>query len=214
MALCHGYSLMGFQSKLHSLNDSRAVSALRTVTNENVNPRSNRITNEIYVITDAAEVSAMFKKILIPIDGSELALRAADLGVNLAKETSAEVVFLHAIVPYIPPYTAEFDLDGRTVALIESAASQASQDMLDAAEAIAKKSNVMTQRYAETSTRPEMLIDKIVKEMKCDLIVIATHGRGGVGRFFMGSVTTRLLHIATVPVLVYRDQSMDGDIFE
>ncbi len=43
----------------------------------------------------------MFKKILIPVDGSDLALRAAATGVQLAKEVNAQVVFLHAMAPYM-----------------------------------------------------------------------------------------------------------------
>jgi nucleotide-binding universal stress UspA family protein len=156
----------------------------------------------------------MFKKLLIPIDGSELALRAAAMAVNLAKETNGEVVFLHAIVPYIPPYSAEYDMDGRASALIEKAASEASTDMLKTAEDIAKKAAVKSSSVAEILSRPEVLIDKTVKKLGCDLIVIATHGRGALGRFFMGSVTTRLLHVASVPVLVYRDQNMVDDFFD
>jgi nucleotide-binding universal stress UspA family protein len=156
----------------------------------------------------------MFKKILIPIDGSELALRAAAMGVNLAKESNGEVVFLHAIVPYIPPYTAEYDMDGRASALIEKAASEASTDMLKAAENVATAAGVKSSSVAETLSRPEVLIDKTVRKLECDLIVIATHGRGAFGRFFMGSVTTRLLPVASVPVLVYRDQNMVDDFFD
>jgi nucleotide-binding universal stress UspA family protein len=156
----------------------------------------------------------MFKKLLIPIDGSELALRAAAMGVGLAKEVGAEVVFLHAIVPYIPPYTAEYDLDGRATALIEKAAAETSVDMLKAAEDVAKKDGVKCSTLSELNSRPEVLIDRIAKKLGCDLIVIATHGRGAFGRFFMGSVTTRLLPIASVPVLVYRDQNMIDDLFD
>jgi nucleotide-binding universal stress UspA family protein len=158
--------------------------------------------------------SVMFKKILIPIDGSELALRAAATGVNLAKEMNAEVVFLHAIIPYIPQYTAEYDIDGRAAALVEKAANEAAIDMLKAAEDVAKTANVKCSSTSEISSRPEKLIEATVKRLQCDLVVIATHGRGAFGRFIMGSTTTRLLPIASVPVLVYRDQNMIDDFFE
>ena len=61
-------------------------------------------------------------------------------------------------------------------------------------------------------SRPEVLIEKTVKAMDCDLVVIATHGRGALGRLLMGSVTTSLLSILTVPVLIYRDGTMMGDV--
>ncbi len=153
----------------------------------------------------------MFKKILIPIDGSELALRAVKMGVDLARESKGEVVFLHAILPYIPPYTAEFDMDGRVRALIEKAAAESCEAMLKAAEDVARASGVKSTNVAKVHSRPEVLIDKTVKELGCDVIVIATHGRGAMGRFIMGSVTTRLLPVASVPLLVYRDQKMAED---
>ena len=62
----------------------------------------------------------MFKKILIPIDGSELALKAVATGVKLAAEVSAQVVFLHAMSPYIAPYAAEVALmDSKTQDMFE-----------------------------------------------------------------------------------------------
>jgi nucleotide-binding universal stress UspA family protein len=61
---------------------------------------------------------------------------------------------------------------------------------------------------------PEQVIEKMTRNLGCDLIVIATHGRGAFGRFVMGSVTTRLLTISAVPVLVYRDQRAVDDFFD
>ena len=59
-----------------------------------------------------------------------------------------------------------------------------------------------------------MLIEKTVHDKGCDTVVIATHGRGAVGRFVMGSVTSRLLPISSVPVLVYRDATMAKDALD
>jgi nucleotide-binding universal stress UspA family protein len=58
------------------------------------------------------------------------------------------------------------------------------------------------------SDRTEEAIVKAAKSEACDVIVIATHGRGAVGRALLGSVTSRLLPLSPVPVLVYRDASM------
>jgi nucleotide-binding universal stress UspA family protein len=150
----------------------------------------------------------MFKKLLIPTDGSDIALRAATMGVTFAKEQGAEVVFLHAIVPSLPPYSAEYDLDGRIVQLLAAANQEASAKILAETTAVAESHCVKSSTIAEVASRPEKLIEATVKRLQCDLIVIATHGRGGFGRFVMGSVAARLLPIASVPVLVYRDQNM------
>ncbi len=151
----------------------------------------------------------MFKKILIPIDGSELALKAVATGVKLASEVSAEVVFLHARAPYIAPYAAEVALmDTKTQAMFERSISADSDKILDEAKQIADAAGVANASVSAVSSRAESLIEKTVKEMGCDLVVIGSHGRGALGRFIMGSVTTRLLHISPVPVLVYRDALM------
>ena len=151
----------------------------------------------------------MFKKILIPIDGSELALKAVTTGVKLASEVGAQVVFLHAKAPYIAPYAAEVALmDSKTQDMFERSITLESEKILAEAKKIADAAGVVNQSVSAVSSRAESLIEKSVTEMGCDLIVIGTHGRGAMGRFFMGSVTTRLLHISSVPLLIYRDALM------
>ena len=151
----------------------------------------------------------MFKKILIPIDGSELALKAVATGVKLASEVGAQVVFLHAKAPYIAPYAAEVALmDRKTQDMFERSITLESDKILAEAKKIADAAGVANQSVSAVSSRAESLIEKSVTEMGCDLIVIGTHGRGAIGRFFMGSVTTRLLHISPVPLLIYRDALM------
>lgn len=151
----------------------------------------------------------MFKRILIPVDGSELALHAAATGVTLAKELGAEVVFVHARAPYVAPYAAEVVLtDAKAKSLFEKAVAEGSADILAQATKIAGKHGVMAKTVSAPASRPENLVESTIKTLGCDLVVLATHGRGAVGRFVMGSVTTRLLPISSVPVLVYRDATM------
>jgi len=151
----------------------------------------------------------MFKKILIPVDGSDLSTQAAGTGIQLAKEVGAAVVFVHAVQPYIAPYAADVALmDTKTQKLFEQEVADGSNRLLDAVERLANGAGVASTRVHAISSRPEALIEQTVKEQGCDLVVIATHGRGAIGRFVMGSVVTRLLPICPVPVLVYRDASM------
>ncbi len=155
----------------------------------------------------------MFKKILIPVDGSELSSKAAATGVNLASEVGAAVVFLHAMAPYIAPYAADFAMvDDKTQRMFEQSIVDGSAMILADAKKIAAAANVSAESVGEVDSRPEVLIEKTVKAMGCDLVVIATHGRGALGRLLMGSVTTSLLTILTVPVLIYRDGTMMGDV--
>jgi nucleotide-binding universal stress UspA family protein len=154
----------------------------------------------------------MFKKILIPVDGSELSSKAAVTGVNLAGEVGASVVFLHAMMPYIAPYAADVAMiDDKTQMMFEQSIVDGSAKILADARVIAAAANVSAESVGEVDSRPEVLIEKTVKALGCDLVVIATHGRGALGRLLMGSVTTSLLSILTVPVLIYRDGTMIGD---
>ena len=151
----------------------------------------------------------MFKKILIPIDGSDLSTQAADAGIQLAKELNVPIVFLHAMAPYIMPYAADVALmDDKTQRLFEDEIKHESTALLDAAKRLANGAGVSSESVSAVHSRPEVLIEESVKSFGCDLIVIATHGRGAVARLVMGSVTTRLLSISPVPVLIYRDASM------
>ena len=151
----------------------------------------------------------MFKKILSPVDGSDLSTRAAGAGIQLAKELNVPVVFLHAMAPYIMPYAADVALmDDKTQRLFEDEVKRESMQLLDAVKRLASGAGVTSESVSAVHSRPEVLIEESVKSLGCDLIVIATHGRGAVARLVMGSVTTRLLSISPVPVLIYRDASM------
>ena len=152
----------------------------------------------------------MFKKILIPVDGSDLSTRAAGAGIQLAKELNAAVVFVNATAPYIMPYAADVALmDDTTQKLFEDEVKRESNELLDSTKRLADGAGLTSVCISAVHSRPEVLIEETVKELGCDLVVIATHGRGAMARLVMGSVTTRLLAISPVPVLIYRDASMD-----
>lgn len=151
----------------------------------------------------------MFKRILVPVDGSELSTRAAKTAMTLAREQGAALVLLHVTMPYVPQYAGEIAMvDSTSEKLYEERIAAGAKDILDTVESVAKREGVSTERVLESHAHPDEAIAKVVKAKQCDLVVIATHGRGAVARFFMGSVTTRLLTRCSVPILVYRDQSM------
>ena len=153
----------------------------------------------------------MFKKILIPIDGSDLSMRAAGCGIQLAKELNAAVVFLNATAPYIMPYASDVALmDDTTQKLFEDEVKRESTELLDSTKRLANGAGLTSVCVSSVHSRPEVLIEETVKQLGCDLVVIATHGRGAVARLVMGSVTTRLLAISPVPVLIYRDAAIDA----
>lgn len=153
----------------------------------------------------------MFKKILIPVDGSDLSTRACGAGIQLAKELNAAVVFLNATAPYIMPYASDVALmDDTTQELFEDEVKRESTELLDSTKRLANGAGLTSVCVSSVHSRPEVLIEETVKQLGCDLVVIATHGRGAVARLVMGSVTTRLLAISPVPVLIYRDAAIDA----
>jgi nucleotide-binding universal stress UspA family protein len=151
----------------------------------------------------------MFKRILVPVDGSELSTRAAKTAIALAREQGATLVFLNVTMPYVPQYAGEIAMiDSTSEKLYDQRAAESAKNVLDAVEGAAKQAGVPCERLVDSNGHPDESIAKMVLAHGCDLVVIATHGRGAVARFLMGSVTTRLLPRCSVPVLVYRDQSM------
>jgi nucleotide-binding universal stress UspA family protein len=151
----------------------------------------------------------MFKRILVPVDGSELSTRAAKTAIGLAKEQGATLVFIHVTAPYVPQYAGEVPMmDSTSEALYEQRVAESAEVILDTVERAAKAEGVSYERVIDSNGHPNESIAAMALVHRCDLVVIATHGRGTVARFLMGSVTTRLLPRSSVPVLVYRDQSM------
>jgi nucleotide-binding universal stress UspA family protein len=151
----------------------------------------------------------MFKRILVPVDGSELSTRAARTAIALAKEQGATIVFLHVTKPFLYPYNAEIPVyDSTSEALYNERVAETAKNILNTVGEAATAEGVLYEVTTESNEHADEAIAITVNTQNCDLVVIATHGRGAVARFFMGSVTTRLLPRCAVPVLVYRDQSM------
>jgi nucleotide-binding universal stress UspA family protein len=147
----------------------------------------------------------MFKNILIPTDGSKLSQKAAVQGVALAKAVGAKVTALFAGPPATPivyrdHLPAGYATPGEHETMIEKAATQA----LAFVEREAKKARVPYDAVRVTSDYPEDEILKVTQKKKCDLIVMATHGQGGLRGVFIGSVTQKVLDKAKVPVMVLR----------
>jgi nucleotide-binding universal stress UspA family protein len=147
----------------------------------------------------------MFKNILIPTDGSSLSQKAAAQGVALAKAVGARVTGFFAAPPATPiVYRNNLPVGlaqpGEHEAMIEKTAAK----HLDFIERAAKKAGVKSESVHATSDYPEDDILKIAAKKKCDLIVMGSHGQGGLRGVFVGSVTQKVLAKAKIPVMVVR----------
>ncbi|CAM5281785.1 universal stress protein [Eoetvoesiella caeni] len=148
----------------------------------------------------------MFKKILIPTDGSALAAQAANKGICFARSVGAEVVALYVT----QPFAATVGFDGMAAAYAitdedydKSAAEQA-QKYLKAVMDRANTAGVKATTRAVSNFNVADGIVQTVEEEGCDLIFIGSHGRSGLSRLLLGSVTIKVLSMAKTAVLVYR----------
>jgi nucleotide-binding universal stress UspA family protein len=148
----------------------------------------------------------MFIHLLLPVDGSGLALNGATAGVRLAKALSARVTAVYVIPPFMPiAYgDAAVYVPGLSPLEYKKATEKSARKALAAVEAEAKKARVRCKARFLTATQVYDGILRTARSARCDAIVMASHGRGGLAGVLLGSETTRVLAHSKVPVLVLR----------
>lgn len=153
----------------------------------------------------------MYERILVPTDGSDVAEAAVDQAIDIAEKYGAEV---HAL------YVADTDsiaysLGTEQVDRIRQGNFNEMTELRQEAEAA---TGYVTERAAEHGLdvvefheggRPHKMINKYAEDNDIDLIVMGSHGRAGVRRALLGSVTERTLRSTHVPVLVVDYQGVD-----
>lgn len=148
----------------------------------------------------------MFKKILIPTDGSPLSAQAANKGVCLAREIGAEVVALYVT----QPFAATVGFDGMAAAYAitdedyDKTANEQAQKYVKAVLDRAETAGVKATGKVVSNFNVADGIVQATAEEGCDLIFIGSHGRSGLSRLLLGSVTIKVLSLAKTAVLVYR----------
>lgn len=143
----------------------------------------------------------MFKKILLPVDGSELSLRAVDTGLELAAKLGASVYAFHVVPPF-PALTYFVDIIQANQEFYLQEAVARGEGYLKDVEQRAKAAGVACTSGHEVDGRPYAAIIAAATKQQCDLIVMASHGWRGVDRLLLGSETHKVLVNGDVPVLV------------
>lgn len=147
----------------------------------------------------------MFKKILIPTDGSELSDKAATSGAALARTVGAGIVGVHVFPSSFGVYYGEAVwVDDKVQVQMRETAEAEGNRYLDRIQAQAEAAGVPFERVLVESDSPWKGIVDTAHERGCDLIVMAAHGRRGLAAVMLGSETNRVLTHSRVPVLVYR----------
>ncbi|MBL8384413.1 MAG: universal stress protein [Burkholderiales bacterium] len=151
----------------------------------------------------------MYKRILVPVDGSPLARRAAEDGIALARTLGAEVVVLMVTEPYqfIFTYAGEIPVAFPDPVTYEAQVKRSAQKHVGAVAKAAIAAGVSCRELIVSAAPAAGAIVAAAKRQKCDLIVIGSHGRGGLGQLLLGSVTSKVLASCHVPVLVHRGRA-------
>ena len=148
----------------------------------------------------------MYSNILMSTDGSEVAKKGVEHGIALAKSLKAKATVITVTEP-LPvdygsghaggwvPSQAEFDR-------YDAACKEHARKVLDEAGEVAQRIGISAELLHVSSAHPASAIIETAKSKGCDLIVMASHGRRGLKKLFLGSQTSEVLADGSVPVLV------------
>lgn len=147
----------------------------------------------------------MYKSILIATDGSALSKKAVNAGIDLAVLTGAEVTVLKVV----PRYPMSYFEGGSTISSSQVAAAEkqwaeAANAVVQIVKASAEARGLKARGVTKSSDLVAESVMAIAKKYKCDLIVMASHGRKGIKRLLLGSETLHVLTHSSIPVLVLR----------
>lgn len=146
----------------------------------------------------------MYQRILVSTDGSELSQKAVDAGIALATSLKAQL-FVFTATPQYPSMYMEgaVVLTPAETARIEKEWQAQSEMVLDGVQKTAAEHDLSIIRVLGHGAVAEGVI-LAAKKHGCDLIVMASHGRKGIGRLLLGSETLDVLTHSHIPVLVLR----------
>jgi len=142
----------------------------------------------------------MYRHILIPTDGSEVAEHGVAHGLALAKSLAAKISVIFVVEHFS-------ELTGRFLEVVATYAElrrEQAASVLSSAANAAKEAGLSCELIQVEHEQPHQAIIAAAEEKGCDLIVMSSHGRSGLSKLLMGSVTNKVLAHTKTPVLVCR----------
>lgn len=145
----------------------------------------------------------MFKSILLPVDGSELSEKAVLAAIDFARDGRCRITGMTVVEPYpwsalaepmFLPDPVKWERDNKELA----------QRNVDKLAEAAKAAGVQCETLIAEGDDPADEIVRVARERGCDGIFMASHGRRGLDRLVLGSVTQKVLLKSTLPVVVFR----------
>ena len=144
----------------------------------------------------------MFKRVLVPTDGSDITSKAIATAIELAKSVGAQLYTISVKEPF--PYSAISEMQPTPPQEFFDAQERIATQRVQAVVELAKASGVACQAHTVEALHPwEAIIDHATS-LECDLLVMASHGRRGMSALLLGSETQKVLTHSKVPVLVVR----------
>jgi nucleotide-binding universal stress UspA family protein len=144
----------------------------------------------------------MFKRILVPTDGSDITAKAVDTSIALAKSVGAKLYTISVKEPF--PYSAISEMQPTPPQEFFDAQERIATKRVQAVSELCAAADVPCQAHTVEALHPWEAIIEHAKRMECDLLVMASHGRRGVSALLLGSETQKVLTHSKVPVLVVR----------
>jgi nucleotide-binding universal stress UspA family protein len=152
----------------------------------------------------------MYKRILVPVDGSDTSALGLSEAIRLCEDQKAELRLIHVVDELISTggLDGAANYSGNIIELLR----EAGKSILETAESQVKDCGVnfesaMLEHFGGQAAR---LIVKDAKEWKADLIVLGTHGRRGIRRLLMGSDAEEIIRTSPVPILLVRSKDPDS----
>ena len=145
----------------------------------------------------------MFKNILVPTDGSDLAAKAVEQAILFAKGIGAKITVVTITEPFHLLSVAPSQLEYTPIEYKKHSEAHAAK-VLGTVSAAAKSAGVDCDTLHVEHEQVYQAIIDAAEARRCDLIVMASHGRRGVSAVVLGSETVKVLTHSKIPVLVYR----------
>ena len=144
----------------------------------------------------------MFKRILVPTDGSDITAKAIETSIALARSLGAQLYTISVKEPF--PYSAISEMQPTPPQEFFDAQERIASKRVQLVVELATAAGLVCHAHTVEALHPwEAIIDH-AKRLECDLLVMASHGRRGVSALLLGSETQKVLTHSKVPVLIVR----------
>lgn len=154
--------------------------------------------------SEALKENRLFKKIMLPLDGSKLGEAAIPYAVSLAQMLDAELVLFRAVEPPLSAYTGtHMEISYELMIEYERSLKPTVIEYLERIKSSVKDRNLNVSTVSDLGIPADQILD-YAKANDISLITMSTHGRSGIGRWVFGSVTDKVLHAGDTPVLAVR----------